>query len=216
MTFQEKLVILRKNNRLTQDDFAKAVGVSRQAVYKWENGTSYPEIQKLIEMRELFNISLDNLFDDSYEIEVPEKKKKRRSAAHKAAPAVEAAPVVEAAPAVEAEPVVETAPVVEAEPVVEVAPVVEAEPVVEVAPEVEVEPVVEAVPEVEAEPVVEAVPEKKAVHVSAIKIEDLKDEELDGLRRIDVPVPEEEIKEEETEAPQEKKGGFFSRLFGRR
>ncbi len=198
MTFQEKLVILRKNNRLTQDDFAKAVGVSRQAVYKWENGTSYPEIQKLIEMRELFNISLDNLFDDSYEIEIPEKKKKRRSAAHKAAPAAEAEPVVEEAPAVEVAPVVEEAPVVEAEPAVEVAPAVE------------------VVPEVEAEAVVEAVPEKKAVHVSAIKIEDLKDEELDGLRRIDVPVPEEEIKEEETEAPQEKKGGFFSRLFGRR
>ena len=204
MTFQEKLVILRKNNRLTQDDFAKAVGVSRQAVYKWENGTSYPEIQKLIEMRELFNISLDNLFDDSYEIEVPEKKKKRRSAAHKAAPAAEAEPVVEAVPAVEVAPVVEEAPVVEAEPAVEAVP------------EVEAEPVVEAAPAVEAEPVVEAVPEKKAVHVSAIKIEDLKDEELDGLRRIDVPVPEEEIKEEETEAPQEKKGGFFSRLFGRR
>ena len=80
MTFQEKLVILRKNNKLTQDDFAKAVGVSRQAVYKWENGTSYPEIQKLREMRDLFNISLDDLFDDSFEVEVPDKKKRRRAA----------------------------------------------------------------------------------------------------------------------------------------
>lgn len=77
MTFKEKLTVLRKNKGLTQDEFAKAVGVSRQAVYKWENGTSYPEVPKLLEIKALFGISLDDLFDDSFEVAVPEKKKKR-------------------------------------------------------------------------------------------------------------------------------------------
>ena len=77
MTFKEKLTILRKNKGLTQDEFAKQVGVSRQAVYKWENGTSYPEAPKLLEIKALFGISLDDLFDDSFEIAVPDKKKRR-------------------------------------------------------------------------------------------------------------------------------------------
>jgi len=83
MTFKEKLVILRKMKGITQDDFASAVGVSRQAVYKWECGQSYPEVPKLLEMKMLFGISLDDLLDDNYDIPVPEKKKKRISKATK-------------------------------------------------------------------------------------------------------------------------------------
>ena len=78
MTFQEKLVILRKARGLTQDEFASAVGVSRQAVYKWESGQSYPEVAKLLEIKLLFNISIDDLLDDNYDVIVPEKKKKKR------------------------------------------------------------------------------------------------------------------------------------------
>lgn len=94
MTFQEKLVILRKARGLTQDDFASAVGVSRQAVYKWESGQSYPEVQKLLEMKSLFSISIDDLLDDNYDVPLPEKKKRKR--APKAEKAAEAfAPVEE-------------------------------------------------------------------------------------------------------------------------
>lgn len=89
MTFQEKLVILRKARGLTQDEFASAVGVSRQAVYKWESGQSYPEVQKLLEMKTLFSISIDNLLDDNYDVPRPEKKKRKRAAA---APKIEEAP----------------------------------------------------------------------------------------------------------------------------
>ncbi len=78
MTFKEKVVKLRKMKGLTQDEFASAVGVSRQAVYKWESGQSYPEVAKLLEMKILFNISIDDLLDDSYDVIVPEKKKKKR------------------------------------------------------------------------------------------------------------------------------------------
>ena len=79
MTFKEKIVKLRKMKGLTQDEFASAVGVSRQAVYKWESGQSYPEVSKLLEIKILFNISIDDLLDESYEVVVPEKKKKRNT-----------------------------------------------------------------------------------------------------------------------------------------
>lgn len=187
MTFQEKLVILRKNNKLTQDDFAKAVGVSRQAVYKWENGTSYPEIQKLLEMRDLFNISLDDLFDDSFEVEAPEKKKRRRAVAPKAeAPAVEAAPAVEEAPVVEEAPAAEAAPVVEEKP------------------------------EIKEEPIVKERSDVKAERAALSRSGDAKEDDVDRLRRVDVPVEESENDEIVAEAVQEKKVGFFERLFGRR
>ncbi len=78
MTFQEKLVILRKTRGLTQDEFASAVGVSRQAVYKWESGQSYPEVQKLLEIKTLFSISIDDLLDDNYDVPLPEKKRRKR------------------------------------------------------------------------------------------------------------------------------------------
>ena len=108
MTFKEKLVILRKSKGLTQDEFASAVGVSRQAVYKWESGQSYPEVQKLLEMKTLFSISIDNLLDDNYDVPRPEKKKRKRAAAapkteeNAAAPAPKAeAPKIEEAPKAE-------------------------------------------------------------------------------------------------------------------
>ena len=79
MKFSEKLIRLRKIKGLTQDELASAVGVSRQAVYKWESGQSYPEVVKLIELKKLFEISIDDLLDEGYEIDLPEKKKRKRS-----------------------------------------------------------------------------------------------------------------------------------------
>ena len=151
MTFKEKLVKLRKLKGLTQDDFANAVGVSRQAVYKWESGQSYPEVPKLVEIKKVLEISIDDLLDENYEVVLPEKKRRKR-----APKAVE--PVAEVAAEPVAEPVAEeTAPVAEpvAEPVVEeTAPVAEpvAEPVVEetVATE-EAAPAVEEAPAADAE-----------------------------------------------------------------
>ena len=64
MTFNEKLIKLRKLKGLTQDEFAAAVGVSRQAVYKWESGQSYPEVPKLIEMKKIFEISIYDLLEE--------------------------------------------------------------------------------------------------------------------------------------------------------
>lgn len=102
MTFKEKLVVLRKIKHLTQDEFASAVGVSRQAVYKWESGQSYPEVQKLIEMKLLFGISIDDLLDDTFEIELPKKKRRKRKPKTEEAQA-EVAEVKAEAPAPKAE-----------------------------------------------------------------------------------------------------------------
>ena len=116
MTFKEKLVKLRKLKKITQDEFACAVGVSRQAVYKWESGQSYPEVPKLIEMKHLFGISIDDLLDDSFDVIIEKAKKSSRKktlpppvGARVPAPEAEAAPVTEEAPV--AAPVVEEAPV---------------------------------------------------------------------------------------------------------
>lgn len=133
MTFKEKLIVLRKNKGLTQDDFAKAVGVSRQAVYKWENGTSYPEVPKLLEIKALYGISLDDLFDDSFEVGVPEKKKRNRAAVAEKAPETKAEPA-EIKPEPKVEPAAAPAPKAE-EPVV-----IKEEPKAEPA-EVKAEPV---------------------------------------------------------------------------
>lgn len=65
MRFCEKLILLRKRRGLTQTEFSNAVGVSRQSVYKWESGQSYPEAEKLLEIRRLFGISIDTLLDES-------------------------------------------------------------------------------------------------------------------------------------------------------
>ena len=134
MLFKEKLVILRKSRHLTQDEFASAVGVSRQAVYKWESGQSYPEVPKLLEMKSLLGISIDELLDDNFDIPLPEKKKRRRRKKAAEAPATEAA-----APVVEEPKAEEPAPVAE-EPKVEEAKVEEVkveEPKVEKAEEIE-------------------------------------------------------------------------------
>lgn len=63
MTFCEKLLVLRTRQNMTQTDLANSLGVTRQTVYKWESGQSYPEAMTLWQMRLLFDISLDILLD---------------------------------------------------------------------------------------------------------------------------------------------------------
>ncbi len=64
MTFGAKLVKLRKENDMTQEGLADALGVSRQSVSKWESDIAFPETEKLIRIGELFEVSLDYLLKD--------------------------------------------------------------------------------------------------------------------------------------------------------
>lgn len=65
MEFNEKLRKLRKEKGLSQEELADIIGVSRQALSKWESGSSYPEMEKLIALSGLFGVTIDSLVKDS-------------------------------------------------------------------------------------------------------------------------------------------------------
>ncbi|MDE7084669.1 MAG: helix-turn-helix domain-containing protein [Clostridia bacterium] len=74
MAFAENLYFLRKKNRITQEELADCLDVSRQSVSKWETGEAYPETEKLIALCDKFNVSLDDLLrGDLTEAATPEK-----------------------------------------------------------------------------------------------------------------------------------------------
>lgn len=66
MTLGEKLSKLRRENNYTQEQLAEMLGVSRQAVSKWESGMTYPETEKLLKLGELYGCSMDYLLKDNY------------------------------------------------------------------------------------------------------------------------------------------------------
>lgn len=67
MNLSEKLQFLRKKNRFSQEELADKLGISRQAVSKWESGQSTPDLNKLIILSELYNVTIDSLVKDSDE-----------------------------------------------------------------------------------------------------------------------------------------------------
>lgn len=76
MKFSEKLQKLRKENKMSQEQLADQLEVSRQAVSKWESGQTYPEMDKLLSICKLFKCSLDDLTNDEVkEIKGNEKEK---------------------------------------------------------------------------------------------------------------------------------------------
>lgn len=64
MKFSEKLQKLRKEHKLSQEQLADQLDVSRQAVSKWESGQTYPEMDKLLSLCKIFQCSLDDLTND--------------------------------------------------------------------------------------------------------------------------------------------------------
>ena len=64
MRFSEKLPKLRKDNNLSQEQLADKLGVSRQAVSKWEAGNSYPDMEKMLQMCKILNCHLEDIMDD--------------------------------------------------------------------------------------------------------------------------------------------------------
>ncbi|NGM16857.1 helix-turn-helix transcriptional regulator [Xiamenia xianingshaonis] len=61
MSFRDNLLHLRASNNMTQEQLAMMLGVSRQSVTKWESERSYPELDKLCKMCEIFDCTLDEL-----------------------------------------------------------------------------------------------------------------------------------------------------------
>ncbi|MFA2650782.1 helix-turn-helix transcriptional regulator [Bacillus paranthracis] len=68
MSLGQQLKKFRESQNLSQEDVAKKIGVTRQAVYKWENDKSYPDIDNLIILSEFYNVTLDDLIkgNDSF------------------------------------------------------------------------------------------------------------------------------------------------------
>ena len=70
MELCKKIKKIRIDNKLTQEQFAEKMLVSRTAVSKWENGTCYPSIDSLKYMSQIFGVSLDNLFSSEEIFEI--------------------------------------------------------------------------------------------------------------------------------------------------
>ena len=61
MSLGENLQFLRKKDNITQEQLAEQLEVSRQSVSKWESDAAYPEMEKILQMCDLFHVSMDDL-----------------------------------------------------------------------------------------------------------------------------------------------------------
>ena len=61
MSIGERITQLRKERNMSQGDLADALDVSRQSVSKWENNSATPDLEKLVKMSQLFEVTLDEL-----------------------------------------------------------------------------------------------------------------------------------------------------------
>ena len=68
MVLGEKIALLRKQKGWSQEDLAERLDISRQSVSKWESGTSVPDLDKIIKVSELFQVSTDFLLKDETDI----------------------------------------------------------------------------------------------------------------------------------------------------
>ena len=68
MILSEKITELRKRQGLSQEEFGAEIGVSRQAVSKWEMAQTTPDLSKIMAMSEFFGVSTDFLLKDEYDL----------------------------------------------------------------------------------------------------------------------------------------------------
>ncbi len=73
-----RLVEFRKKNGLSQEQLAEKIGVSRQAVSKWERSEASPDTDNLIMLARLYNVSLDELLKTEEDIPIPEKEEPKQ------------------------------------------------------------------------------------------------------------------------------------------
>ena len=72
MTLAEKILSLRTQRGMSQDDLAEKMEVSRQSVSKWETAQSTPDLDKIIRLADLFGVSVDELVRDGEAPQPPE------------------------------------------------------------------------------------------------------------------------------------------------
>ena len=76
--FAENLRRIRKENNLSQEQLADKLGVSRQSVTKWESQQAYPEMDKVIQLCNMFNLNIDELLNKDIKEVREEKESKNR------------------------------------------------------------------------------------------------------------------------------------------
>lgn len=69
MRFGEKLSFLRKKQGMTQLELAEKLDISRQAVSRWEQGTSEPSTENLVSIGKLFGVPVDDLVNESVQLQ---------------------------------------------------------------------------------------------------------------------------------------------------
>lgn len=82
MKLNEKIMKLRKERGLSQEELGEVINVSRQAISKWENGATKPDIDKIKELAQFFNVSFDYLLNDEIDDILPKEnnvKQKKKS-----------------------------------------------------------------------------------------------------------------------------------------
>lgn len=69
MILADKIIRLRKKNGWSQEELAEKMNVSRQAVSKWEGAQSTPDLEKILQMSNIFGVTTDYLIKDEIEVE---------------------------------------------------------------------------------------------------------------------------------------------------
>ena len=68
MKLAEKIMALRKQRGWSQEELAQQLSVSRQSVSKWESGASAPDLDKILKMSEIFDVSTDALLKEEMDL----------------------------------------------------------------------------------------------------------------------------------------------------
>jgi len=68
MTFDEKIIYLRRQSRVSQEALAEALNVSRQTISKWELGMSQPTMDMIVRLSDYFHVSTDFLLRDDAQV----------------------------------------------------------------------------------------------------------------------------------------------------
>ncbi|WPC42185.1 helix-turn-helix transcriptional regulator [Clostridium sp. JS66] len=71
MSISERLQKLRKHERYSQEQLAEKLGVTRQAISKWESNQGNPDINNIIKLSEIYNVSTDYLLKGEEQISKP-------------------------------------------------------------------------------------------------------------------------------------------------
>ena len=77
MTFGKTLKERRSQLDLTQQEVAKKLYISRQTISNWENGKSYPDLDMLIKISDVYHVSIDSLLKGDQELKKSWKRQNR-------------------------------------------------------------------------------------------------------------------------------------------